>query len=88
MMERLGPDTTLDLLKASAAEQAALQGIEAAKASGATDFTAFKKLMNGPGLAGVWTKEVVEDSESVYELRASECLSAATFRAANAGECG
>jgi hypothetical protein len=88
MTKRLGRDATLDLLKTSAAEQAAIQGAEAAKGAGAPDLAAFKALLNGPGLAGVWTKEDVVNNESVYEVRVSECLWAATFRAAGAGECG
>ncbi len=85
---RLGRDAGLDLLKASATEQAASQALEAAKAVGGTDFAAFKKAMNNPAVANVWTRDVVEDSDSAFEVRVSECLWAATFRDAKAGDEG
>ncbi len=88
MSKTLGRDRTAEILKASLADQAPDQAAAAVKAAGGNDFAAFKRFMENPGLKNVWTHEVVEDNDTVYAVRVSECLWAETFRAANAGEEG
>lgn len=88
MTKRMGRGAALDLLKASAAEQAAAQAAEAVQSVGGKDFSAFKKVLNNPAFGNIWTKEVVQDTDAVYEIRVTECLWAATFRAANAADEG
>ncbi len=88
LTKRMGRDAALDLLKASATEMAAEQAALAVKQVGGRDFAAFKRVLTSPAVENFWSREVVEDSDSVHELRVTECLWAATFRAANAADEG
>ncbi len=88
MKRTLGAEKTIGLLKDYSSEAAARQAPVAAKRTGGNDMPALKRLFADPAIGAIWTPEVVQNTDTVYELRVSECLWATTFRQANAGEEG
>ncbi len=87
MKKSLGQEKTIAMLTQMTEQGAAAQAQTVAKQSG-NDLAALKKVYGNPQLANIWTPEVVRDTESIYELRVTECLWASTFRQANLAEEG
>jgi len=89
MDKALGRPKTVELLRATSAEQARGYGRTAAERSGANDMAALRNILINAGEGKLWIVQVVEDTDRVFEIRASECLFAKTFQDGHAdGELG
>jgi len=84
----LGRERALEVLQQATAANLADYGRSLAQQMGRNDFRAFSGFFKGPGFSGTLTHEVVEDTDTVFELRVSECIWARVFRDAGAGELG
>jgi len=86
----LGPDRTVEMLKAYAAESAAAAAANLAKRLGANDIEAARKYFDpaNPNFAGAMTFTVPESTDRAFRLHVTECLWAKTFIDAKAGDLG
>jgi hypothetical protein len=86
LAERVG----LDVIQDTACESAA-QAVDAAAASSPDrSLAAWAKMLKEPDeiLRHAIAFDIVEDSETAFEIRVTECLWASTFRAADAADLG
>lgn len=90
MMEKMGRDAYLELLSASSSEAVADLAKATAEMLANNDLAAFAGSMKNPEplFAHALTYEIVEDSETAFEVEIRECLWAKTFRDADAAEIG
>jgi hypothetical protein len=90
LSERLGKDAAIQLLKDWTAGRGREAGVDTAKRLGADDFAALKKLFtpDDRSYRNTLTMAVVESTDTVHELKITECLWADTFLRAKAGELG
>jgi len=90
LSDGIGKEKFIEMLKENGAEEARRFSQELAKKLGKNDLAAYTENLRKPERfwQHVLTYEIVEDSPKAFELKITECLWAATFRAANASEIG
>ena len=89
LSQDLGKDKTIELLKKYTAERMLKVGQAQAKRSPNNDFSTYVAMFRGPeGYKNTLTKEVVEDTDTAFELKVTECIWATTFLKADAGDIG
>jgi hypothetical protein len=89
LSQDLGKDKTLELLKKYTAERMLRVGQAQAKRSPDDKFSTYVAMFKDPeGYKNTLTKEAVEDTDTVLELKVTECIWASTFLAAEAGDIG
>jgi len=85
--KKLGKNETLEFLKEVTAEKMTGYGKRQAEGSPDNSFATWVKQFR-EGYENVLTKEIVIDTDTVFELKVTECIWADTFLRANAGEIG
>ena len=90
LSEEIGKDKLIAILKRHSTEQGRQTGKMMAQRSGKNDFAELKKFFSpeNPNFKNVLTMTLTEDTDSVHELKVTECLWADTFVKAKAGELG
>ncbi len=86
--KEMGQEKFLDFLKEQTRSALLKAGQEQAKRSPDTSLQTYTKTFKAPIYDIALTKEIVEDTEKAFELKITECLWAATFLQAKAGEIG
>lgn len=86
----LGPEKTIEMLKAFASEMSVGGAKSVAQHLGKNDFAALKSFFSpsNPGYANTLTFTISESTDKVHELNVTECLWAKTFLDAKAGDLG
>lgn len=90
LTKTLGRDKTIELLKAHITERAVEMGKRASQRPEGNDFAALKKIFT-PGTSAYGSAlafEVVESTDTVHEIKVTECLWAKTWLDQGAGEQG
>jgi len=90
LSEEIGKDKLIAILKKFSTEQGRQMGKMMAQQLGKNDFASLKKFFSpeSPNLRNELTMILTEDTNSVHELKVTECLWADTFLKAKAGELG
>jgi len=86
--KEMGKKTLLDFLEKRTLAQLLDQGKAYAKRSEDTSFRSFSGIFKNPWMEATLEMEIIEDTETVFEVKVTECLVADTFLRANAGEIG
>lgn len=82
-----GKDRTTEFLKKTTTEKMTAYGQRQASRSPNNNFEAFVGQFRG-GYDKVLTMDIVEDTDTAFELNVTECIWADTFRGADAGDIG
>lgn len=85
LRNEVGDEETIDLLNANSAAMGRRAGEAQAMAAPDRSFRTFTDQFRPPRYANALTHEVVEDTESAFGLRVTECVWAAVFREAGLG---
>jgi hypothetical protein len=89
LTQDLGEDKTIELLKKYTAKRMLRRGQTQAKRAPDNNFSTYVAMFRGSeGYKNTLTKEVVEDTDTVFELKVTECIWASTFLDADAGDIG
>jgi len=88
LAHRLKGSDFIEMLKSATNELATQKGRESAMKFPRNDFAAYKKVYSAPFYNRVLTYTFIEDSDKAWEWKITECLSAKTFREANASDIG
>jgi len=86
--KEMGKEALIEFLKKRTLTQLLGQGKSYAKRSPDTSFRTFSNIFKGPGMQAILTMEIIEDTDTVFEVKVTECLVADTFLQAKAGEIG
>lgn len=86
--KEMGKEALLEFLKKRTLAQLLAQGKSFAERSPDTSFRTFSNIFKGPGMQASLTMEIIEDTDTVFEVRVTECLVGDTFLRAEAGEIG
>ena len=84
MEKTMGKDKTIEFLKQYTQEKMLAYGKNHAKRSPDNSFRTYVKTFNPVRYQDTLTMEIVEDTDTAYELKVTECMWAATFLAAKA----
>lgn len=89
MRDTLGFDRTVEVLNDFSTDMGLQAGARQAQRMGSNDFSAFVSQFRPPNFAKRLTHEVVEDTDTTFQIKVTECVWAEVFRAAGmAGELG
>ncbi|MFH2000078.1 MAG: L-2-amino-thiazoline-4-carboxylic acid hydrolase [Planctomycetota bacterium] len=83
-----GKEKTIDFLKRTTQDRMLEYGRKQAKKLNDDSFKTYVDTFRGPAFKDVLTMEIVEDTDTVFELKVTECIWARTFLDADAGEIG
>ncbi len=89
---QVGKDKLIEMLKKASMESAGQAAKDLAKSLPKNDFTTFKSSFKNILVDRFWkhvlTLDIVEDTDTAFEVKIKECLWAKTFREADAAEIG
>ena len=88
MEKSMGKDKTIEFLKNYTKEKMLVYGQNHAKRSPDNSFRTYVKTFDPVRYQDTLTLEIVENTDTAYELKVTECMWASTFRAAKAGDIG
>jgi len=86
--KEMGKEKLIEFLKKYTHENSLKFGQQHAKRSPDNSFQTYVKTFRPPNYKNALTAEIVEDSEKAFELKVTECIWAAIFRGAKAGDIG
>lgn len=84
----IGRQKMLAYLKMDTMTRMRKQGEAFARRAADNSFDAFTGLINNPGMLATLEMKIIEDTDIVFEIIVTECLTADTFLRADAGEIG
>ena len=88
MEEEIGKEKLIEILKKKTHERLVKTGQNHAKNSPDNSFKTYVSTFRPPRYKDVLTHEVVEDTDTAFELKVTECIWAKTFLDAKAGDIG
>ncbi len=86
--KELGKDRMIELLKKDTEERQLRQAKRDLKQLGNSDFKSYISIFRRPDMLATLTMEIIEDTEKVFEIKVTECLTADCFLRAKAGDIG
>jgi hypothetical protein len=90
LAEQMGRDRVIEVLKDFQSQRNAGQARRATQKLGSDDFDAFKRFYDPsiPALNRIVTMQIVENTDTVYEWRITECMNTEPYLRANAADFG
>jgi len=90
LAQQMGRDRVIEILKDFQSQRNAGQARTATQRLGSDDFAAFKRFYNPsiPALNRIVTMEIVENTDTVYEWRVTECINSDPYLRADAADLG
>ncbi len=86
--KEMGKEALIEFLKKRTLAELLEQGKSYAKRSPDNSFRTFSNIFKNPWMEATLTMEILEDTDTVFEVKVTECLVADTFLRAEAGEIG
>jgi hypothetical protein len=86
--KEMGKEALIEFLEKRTRTQLLAQGKSYAKRSPDTSFRTFSNIFKNPWMEATLVMEIIEDTDTVFEVKVTECLVADTFLRAKAGEIG
>ncbi len=86
--KKMGKEALIEFLEKRTLAQLLDQGKSYAKRSPDTSFRTFSNIFKNPWMEATLVMEIIEDTDTVFEVKVTECLVADTFLRAKAGEIG
>lgn len=86
--KEMGKEALIKFLEKRTLAELLEQGKSYAKRSPDTSFRTFSNIFKNPWMEATLVMEIVEDTDTVFEVKVTECLVADTFLRAKAGEIG
>lgn len=88
MQKELGEEKVIELIKKSTEERMREQAKADIKRLGGTDFKTYISIFRDPRMLASLNMEIIEDTDTVFEIRVTDCLSAESFLPSKAGDIG
>ncbi|MGD8780712.1 MAG: L-2-amino-thiazoline-4-carboxylic acid hydrolase [Ignavibacteria bacterium] len=88
MEKELGKEKVIAVLKENTKERAFNLGQDQAKKIGSNSLQDYVKQFRPPAYKNLLTHEIVEDTDTAFEIKVTECIWAKTFSDADAGDIG
>ncbi len=86
--KEMGKEALIEFLKKRTLAQLLDEGKAYAKRSPDTSFRTFSNIFKNPWMEATLVMEIIEDTDTVFEVKVTECLVGDTFLRAKAGEIG
>jgi L-2-amino-thiazoline-4-carboxylic acid hydrolase-like protein len=83
LVRELGEERTLEILKAHTRNRMLALGRSGAERAGDNSFASYINIFRSPSLLETLSMEIVEDTDRVFEIKVTECLSHEIYKAAD-----
>jgi hypothetical protein len=88
LQKEMGEKKVIDLIKKATEERMREQAKSDLERLGGSDFSSYIKIFRDPRMLASLTMEIIEDTDTVFEIRVTDCLSAESFLPYKAGDIG
>ena len=88
LQQELGEDEVIALIKKNTEQRLRAQAQRDLKRLGKSDFKSYISIFRDPGMLSSLTLEIIEDTDTVFEIKVTDCLSAEAFLPYKAGDIG
>jgi hypothetical protein len=88
LQKELGEDETIRLIKKHTDEKLLERAQKDLKRLGKSDFKSYISIFRDPRMLAGLNMEIIRDTDKVFEIRVTDCLSAVSFLAHKAGDIG
>jgi len=88
LQKEMGEEKVIDLIKKDAEERMRERAQSDIKRLGGSDFKSYISIFRDPQMLASLTMEIIEDTDTVFEIRVTDCLSAESFLPYKAGDIG
>ncbi|MFC2161958.1 L-2-amino-thiazoline-4-carboxylic acid hydrolase [Acidobacteriota bacterium] len=88
LQKELGEEKVIELIKKATEERMKERAQADIKRLGGTDFKSYISIFRDPRMLESLNMEIIEDTDTVFEIKVSDCLSAESFVPFKAGDLG
>ena len=88
LQKEMGEEKVIDLIKKDTEERMCERAQADIKRLGGSDFKSYISIFRDPQMLASLTMEIIEDTDTVFEIRVTDCLSAESFLPYKAGDIG
>jgi hypothetical protein len=88
LQKEIGEDRVIELIKKNTEQRLKEQAQRDLKRLGKSDFKSYISIFRDPGMLASLTMEIIEDTDTVFEIRVTDCLAAESYLPYNAGDIG
>ncbi len=88
LQKEIGAERVIELIKKQTEQRLREQAKRDLKRLGNSDFKSYISIFRDPGMVASLTMEIIEDTDTVFEIRVTDCLSAESFLPYKAGDIG
>ncbi len=88
LQKELGEEKVIELIKKETEQRMKDQAKRTLDRVGNSDFKSYISIFRDPRMLGSLTMEIVEDTDTVFEIKVTDCLAAESFLPHKAGDIG
>lgn len=88
LQKELGEEKVIELIKKDTEERLRAQAQADLKRLGKSDFKSYISIFRDPNMLASLTMEIIEDTDTVFEIKVTDCLAAESFLPHKAGDIG
>lgn len=88
LQKELGKERVFELIKKATDERMLERAKQDLKRLGKSDFKSYISIFRDPRMLATLNMEIIEDTDTVFEIRVTDCLSATAFLSEKAGDIG
>jgi hypothetical protein len=88
LQKEIAEERVIELIKKETEQRLNAQAKEDLKRLGNSDFKSYISIFRDPGMLASLTMEIIEDTDTVFEIRVTDCLAAESFLPHKAGDIG
>ncbi len=88
LQQELGEKEVIELIKKNTEQRMRERAQADLKRFGKSDFSSYLSIFRDPRMLASLTMEIIEDTDTVFEIRITDCLSAEAFLPYKAGDIG
>jgi len=88
LQKEIGEERVIELIKKETEQRLNAQAKRDLKKLGNSDFKSYISIFRDPGMLASLTMEIIEDTDTVFEIKVTDCLAAESFLPYKAGDIG
>ena len=88
LQKEIGEERVIELIKKETEQRLNAQAKRDLKRLGKSDFKSYISIFRDPGMLASLTMEIIEDTDTVFEIKVTDCMAAESFLPHKAGDIG
>jgi hypothetical protein len=88
LQKEIGEERVIELIKKETEQRLNAQAKRDLERLGKSDFKSYISIFRDPGMLASLTMEIIEDTDTVFEIRVTDCMAAESFLPHKAGDIG